>query len=133
LATTGSNSRPDYRLDLSAIREDSEIESTTRPGENPRVTEDALQTVDSPIRREATPVAVESLQACAHRLVTAVAGAHCAVQTLGVLPARTVSPSRCSQRAPPFRSREPDPVKETGPVGGSPTALIIRHAVRNFT
>jgi hypothetical protein len=60
------------------------------------------------------------------------AAARCTTQVRGNLPARAVPSSGRGQRAPPFRSKEPDPVQETGPMGGSPTALIIRHAVRNF-
>ena len=130
------------------IRQDSEVQSLAgRRAENPEAAEDPPQTAYCAVCLVAKPGAIENLHAhlCrgSFRAIyrepgqlgatgAGQAAARCATQVLGNLPARAVPLSGRGQCAPPFRPTEPDPVQETGPVGGSPTALIIRHAVRNF-
>lgn len=64
MATTASDSRPDFQQELLAIREDPEVRSLAlRRAKNPEVAEDALQTAYCAVSRVANPAAIADLRA----------------------------------------------------------------------
>jgi hypothetical protein len=64
LATTASNSRPDFQQELLAIRKDPEVKSLAlRRAMSPEVAEDALQTAYCAVSRVANPAAIKNLRA----------------------------------------------------------------------
>ena len=64
LATTASDSQPDFQRELLTIREDPEVRSLAlRRAKSPEVAEDALQSAYYAVSRVANPGAIENLQA----------------------------------------------------------------------
>jgi DNA-directed RNA polymerase specialized sigma24 family protein len=64
LATTASDSQPDFQHELLAIREDPEVRSLAlRRAKNPEVAEDALQSAYCAVLQVTNPSAIEDLRA----------------------------------------------------------------------